>query len=336
MRTSLLLGGFAMLLASTGCGAREPTQAPVPPQQAKGGPQRRDRPALATALLPPPPREAVKPSRIIPVRQGAFAEWTYEDYPKPIGYRMGDMMVVARGPAFPEGRDRLKDMPDEITRQIRIRAPGRPDYVHEDDFIVPWAPQRFGYGRLDRQGTRYVLVQTWTWGAHCCGDIELFVLYPGRTKHIKLGYWHHFEVPDVRDYDGDGLLDFIVTDESLNGVFTGFFESRFPPMILNVVDGKVVDVSARRGFRPLFVEAARSFRRECIRSTERSLRNGTCAAYVAAAARAGMFRKAWAEMLATYRRRNEEKDLAGRPVSFEDDRYVEELEGFLRKQGYLA
>ncbi|HEY5723148.1 MAG TPA: hypothetical protein VIT45_12575 [Allosphingosinicella sp.] len=334
LRTHSILVAATLMLS--GCREAEPTQAPVSRQITKALPAKGDKPAVPQMALPPPPREPAKPSRIIPVRAGRYAEWEYVDYLKPVGYRMGDVMVVVRGPVFPEGADPLKDMPSGITRQIRIQAPRRPDYVHELEFVVPWGASRFGHGRLDRGGTRYVLVQTDSWGARCCSDIDLFILRPGRTEHVALGSWAGFETPDVRDYDGDGLVDFVVTDESFSGVFASHSVSQVPPMVLNVVDGKVRDVSAKRGFRPLFVRAARSLRRECTRAKWRESQDGACPAYVAAAARAGMFRKAWEEMLATYRHRNKVRDAPGWPSDVEVARYAEKLRDFLQEHGYAS
>lgn len=336
MRARSMLVGVMATLISSGCREANSTPVPVQRQMTKSGPAESSKPAATEMALPPPPREPAKPSRIIPVRAGNYAEWEYADYLKPIGYRMGDMTVVVRGPLFPEGADPLKDMPSGITRQIRIQAPGRPDYVDEQDFIVPWAGTRLGHGRLDRRGTGYVLVQTYSWGAHCCGDIELFILAPGRTEHVKLGSWDGFKVPDVRDYDGDGQADFVVTDESFSEVFASHSRTWFPPMVLNVVDGKVRDVSAKPGFRPLFARAARSIKRACTRAKWREDQDGACPAYVAAAARAGMFKKAWAEMLATYRHRNRVLNIYGRPDDIEDARFAERLRDFLDEHGYTS
>ena len=333
MRISFLLGSLALL--SAGCGDAEPTKTPAP-ERAKFATEEIYRPDPARPPLPRPSMEPVEPSRIVPVRMGKYAEWSYEEYLKPVGFRMSDMMVIVRGPDFPEGRDPVKNMPSAIIRQIRIQAPGRPDFVHEDEFVVPWADHRFGYGQFDRWGTPFVLVQHYTGGAHCCGQIDLFILHPHSTEHVELGSWDGFDVPDVRDYDGDGLVDFVVTDESFNGMFTAYVDSRFPPMILNVVDGRVRDVSTKPGFRQLFARAASSLRRECTRATDREAQDGACPAYVAAAARAGMFRKAWAELIATYRHRNRLMNIYGRPSDIEDERYAEKLRGFLVERGYRS
>jgi hypothetical protein len=343
MKTALLLASFALLLTSCDDSPRppaQPTQASAPQNEAAvelGELKESYRRDPARASLPPPPREAVKPARIIAVRTGEFAKWSYEDYLEPVGYRMGDATLIVRGPAFPKDRDVVKGMPYEITRQIRIQAPGMPDYVQEDESITPWQEYLIGYGRFDRRGTPFVMMQTRTGGSQCCLEITLFILHPGRTEHVELGDWSGLRVAEApRDHDGDDLVDFVVTDDSFGSVFAPHIDSRYPPMILDVVDGKVVDVSTRPGFRPVFARAARSLRRECTHAEDRLAQDGACAAYVAAAARAGNFRKAWAEMLATYRHRNRVLNIYGQPSDVEDEQYAEKLEGFLQKNGYLA
>src|SRR3989337_444115 len=48
-----------------------------------------------------PPKEAPRLDRFTPVRMGRYVEWTYRDHLKPVGYRMGDMTVIVRGPESP-------------------------------------------------------------------------------------------------------------------------------------------------------------------------------------------------------------------------------------------
>lgn len=72
-----------------------------------------------------------------------------------------------------------------------------------------------------------------------------------------------------------------------------------------MVDGEVVDVSARPGFRRLFERAMARDRKFCLGEEGDGSRNGACAAYVASAARLGRFESAWAEMLRAHDRESE-------------------------------
>lgn len=69
---------------------------------------------------------------------------------------------------------------------------------------------------------------------------------------------------------------------------------------MNLIDGRVEDVSARPGFRRLYEADLPEARRICTGSGE--YRNAACAAYVASAARAGRFDEAWAEMMRSHER----------------------------------
>jgi hypothetical protein len=323
--------GSAVNLAATKASAEQESLAPV-----------NYAPGALNAPLSSPPKEPPRIEQFIPVRAGQYVEWTYRNHQTPVGYRMGDISVIVRGPESP-ALDYSGSSLDPIIRQIRVKAPGRPEYVHELD-TGAGLPTRLTYGKFDRAGTPYLLVNTFTGGAHCCGVIELFIVHPNRIEQVDLDQFQEgFPIPDVRDFDGDGLVDFMVDDRGFMNRFTSWAEGRRPPVILNVVDGKVVDVSARPGFRPLFAKAARRLRTECLHPDGISP-NGACAAYVAAAGRAGNFKKAWAEMLAAHDPDSKEGLLCRLSLADEscpsDDltyaTYPDALRAFLREQGFPA
>ena len=287
-----------------------------------------------------PPKEAPRIERFIPVRMGQYVEWTYRNHQTPVGYRMGDISVIVRGPESP-ALDESGSSLDPIVRQIRVRAKGRPEYVHELE-TGAGLPTRLTYGSFDSAGTPYVLVNTFGGGAHCCGEIELFLIHADRIEYVDLNVSEDgFNLPDVRDVDRDGMVDFIVSDQSFINRFTAWAEGRVPPRILNVVGGEVRDVSARSGFRPLFSKAARELRQECLHPDGISP-NGACAAYVAAAGRAGSFKKAWAEMLKAHdsdskkglRCRLDLPDESCPSDALTYPNYPEALRAFLRERGF--
>jgi hypothetical protein len=154
-----------------------------------------------------------------------------------------------------------------------------------------------------------------------------FIAHPDRIEYIDLDVSEDgFLLPDARDVDRDGTVDFIVSDQVFINRFTSWADGRVPPRVLNVVGGKVRDVSAKPGFRGLFAKAARELRRECLHPGQISP-NGACAAYVAAAGRAGDFKKAWAEMVKAYDRESSD----GLEVH---GTYPKELLAFLRERGF--
>jgi hypothetical protein len=294
------------------------------------------------APMSSPPKDAPRLIRYIPVKMGRFVEWNYRDNLKPVGYKMGDMTVIVRGPEYP-AQDYSGFASEPVIRQVRVKAPGRPEYVMEGP-VEAGFPTLLRHGRFDRAGTPYLLMHTETAGNHCCGEYEIFLLRPTHIEHVEVDMDASHGKPDVRDVDGDGLVDFILTDPAFQGRFTGLASGREPPRVLNVIDGKVRDVSARPGFRPLFAKAAREFRRECLHP-DGIEPNGACAAYVAAAGRAGDFKRAWAEIVEIYDPQNSSGvgsacriTSAKKQICPEDERsdptYPEELLGFLANRGF--
>ena len=136
-------------------------------------------------------------------------------------------------------------------------------------------------------------------GAHCAPH-AVSLSEAGRLVVADLGDWDGFTATP-RDVDGDGRVDFVNRDNAFLYAFTNYAQSYAPPIIYNILDGRVEEVSARPGFRRMFEEAGREARQACIGTD--SGRNGACAAYVAAAARIGRFEEAWVEML-----RHQEQD----------------------------
>ena len=286
-----------------------------------------------------PPKEAPRLKRFIPVPRDRFVEWTYRDHLKPVGYRMGAMTVIVRGPESPALGYSGANF-DWVIRQVRVSAPGRGELVLESDTGAGF-PTLLMHGRFDRAGTPFVLMQTETGGNHCCGQLEIFILRPTHIEHVEVDMDASYGTPDVRDVDGDGLVDFIVSDRAFLIRFTGWASGREPPKILNVINGEVRDVSARPGFRPVFRRAARELRRECLHPGGIEP-NSACAAYVAAAGRAGDFKKAWAEMLRAHDRDSKEglqcrlslPDESCPSSELTHANYPDALRAFLREQDF--
>jgi hypothetical protein len=104
-----------------------------------------------------------------------------------------------------------------------------------------------------------------------------------------------------RDIDGDGRIDFVLSDDAFRYGFAAYAESPAPPLVMNIVDGRAVDVSGEARFQPVFAGAFDAARAACTGGALDNP-NGACATYVAISARLGRFDAAWAEMLGAYRR----------------------------------
>jgi len=106
-------------------------------------------------------------------------------------------------------------------------------------------------------------------------------------------------------------LDFVLSDDRFNYVFASHAGSWTPPLILNIVRGRVVDVSKESRYRSLYETDFSRTKAACETGefnedgkTYHTEINGACAAYVADAARLGRAQEAWSFMLAHYDQSN--------------------------------
>ena len=145
-------------------------------------------------------------------------------------------------------------------------------------------------GRLSRDGPIAAFFQSYSGGMHCCQQLQAIVPTPDGLKTVDLGAYDGSEIGWPSDVDGDGNRDFIVTDDRFLYAFESYAGSIAPPLVLNVIEGKKVDVSADPRFRRVFEKAAAKTRAACIKD---DYPNGICAAYAANAARLGQLDAAW-------------------------------------------
>jgi hypothetical protein len=198
--------------------------------------------------------------------------------------------------------------------------------------ILPW----------DKAGAVAVLLETYSGGAHCCTVVQAAVPDGASYRIVDLGSYDGERLARLpTDWDGDGALDFFVTDDAFLYAFSSYAGSLPPPRILNVVGGKAVDVSARPVFRPIFEEAMARAEARCATGE-----NGHCAAYAASAARIGAFDAAWAKMLKAHDRKSRDWPTACKVAEADDGcpdgqeiaykTYPEALRAFLAEHDYIA
>ena len=233
-------------------------------------------------------------------------------------YRAGNLDIVMRRSAA-----------DRNAYEAVVSQAGRRSLVVNTGVVTSNGCCSLSLGRLDRSGARYVMVGSYTGGSHCCWQIHLALPDGPRRRAVTVGA---FDVPPnlgtettgVRDFDGDGRVDFAMGDDAFLYRFASYSGSSAPLAIYNVIDGRVVNVSAARRFRPLHLRELPSLRTECREATP-GFRNSACAAYVATAARIGRFDEAWRDMMEHHRR----DDL------FEGVAFPERLRSFLIERGYV-
>jgi hypothetical protein len=224
---------------------------------------------------------------------------------------------------------------------LSIRAKGALPFVIRGD-NGGFAQASFGVGRFDpKNGSAQVVFTYYTGGAHCCDAVLLAERWPDGWKTVDLGQWDGgFATPPV-DIDGDGAVDFVFVDQRFLYAFGCFACGHAPPQVMNVIGGRVKDVSTAPGFHALFERDMAEAKGGCA-----SGENAVCAGYVADGARLGRFDETWAFMLAHYNHKDDwdyPKRCTGRIVEFQckgseivPSGFPQSLRWFLEDNGYIA
>jgi hypothetical protein len=206
-----------------------------------------------------------------------------------------------------------------------------------------FASASVGVGRVDPSAPGLqVILSAFTGGAHCCDEIKLLEMHDGAWRVIEVGVWdgeplHRFPI----DVNGDGRPDFVMADNRFLYAFDCYACSGAPPQIIDVVDGKVVDVSTSPSFKPVFRRDYLAMKKDCAKH-----QNSACAAMVADAARLGVFAEGWAFMLAHFERnadwdyparcrRPGPKGACPKGEEIKPADYPQALRWFLEDNGYL-
>lgn len=244
---------------------------------------------LLLVLLLPTGVAAQLPAR--PLALDHVIAWSFDhDGRRPVVYRAGAMTLTLRGQRHGEFARLL------LTVAQRGMAPAT---VRGEEALSGFE-QHVSVGRWEAH-SQYLMLQSFTGGAHCCNHISLVISVGRRLRVVDFGLWDgDYEEEAVRDLNHDGRLDFVFADNNFLYAFVPYAASDAPPQIFNVVNGRIVDVTANPDFRALNEAAARDSRERCVHHDPGGDQNGACAAYVAAAARLGRFDAAWAEMLQSY------------------------------------
>jgi len=83
---------------------------------------------------------------------------------------------------------------------------------------------------LDANGTREILVETYSGGAHCCTSLYIGALTGNSFKYIDTIYWGNCGY-SVEDLNNDGKKEIIGCNDMFAYYFTNFADSRFPTVI---------------------------------------------------------------------------------------------------------
>jgi hypothetical protein len=276
-----------------------------------------------------PDEEAVAPTldercadRAIQVHVAAMAD--IHDCGRPVRLTLGDLAITIAG--RPDPAD-----PDHLVPEFTIRRGNRPPSV------VRPIPSAWGHavtvGTLDGSGARYVMIQGFTGGLHCCVSVEV-ALPDGLVRgligigYFEAGYEVPMDDPAPDDVDGDGHTDFIAHDNRFFYEFDGFAGTHPPPpQVWNIRGDRAVNVSAEPRYRDLYVQPAAEARFMCLTAEPREADRSACASYAASAARLGDFDRAWREIRQVIPMKH--GDMWGNP-------YLSHLRHFLALNFYLG
>jgi uncharacterized protein YecT (DUF1311 family) len=180
---------------------------------------------------------------------------------------------------------------------LHVQGPGSAEFNASGSDTVLNPSANIGVGKLDPEVAQsQVLIATFTGGAHCCVDLVVWEYSANNWTPVSVGSFDG-DVPDVfpKDVDGDGIPDFVEYDNQFLYAFTNYAQSMAPPQIFNVTHGHVENASASPRYSKLYRADLKRSQAECSKHN-----NGGCAAFVADAARLGLYDWAWRVMLTNY------------------------------------
>lgn len=187
-----------------------------------------------------------------------------------------------------------------------------------------------------------IVFSSYTGGAHCCSDTRILTSSKdGKIwREIDAGLFDGGPLP-ARDIDGDGRYELVTRDNRFLYRFGCYACSAAPLLVLQVVEGRLADVSDRKSYRE---EHLRSLLR-IVQSYEGGSEeaNGFLAGYVGQKIRLGEGKAAWDFMLKFYDRntdwgldectvpRNDRNECPGKTIR---RTFPEALKRFLVESGY--
>lgn len=213
---------------------------------------------------------------------------------------------------------------------LSLQGQGAGDVARADFTVMKLAPKQ----------QPSVVFTSYSGGAHCCVEVQVAQPSGKAWKKINLGSWDGGGIEAPRDVNGDGIADFVFVDNAFLYAFDSYAASWAPPLVMNVANGKGVNVSAAKRYAALNRADMEKTKPECAKH-----QNGACAAYVADAARIGRFDEAWTFMLANYDKKSEwtyparcngaKVDYQCKGTETKPKDYPEALRWFLEDNGYI-
>lgn len=141
-----------------------------------------------------------------------------------------------------------------------------------------------------------IVFSSYTGGAHCCSDTRILTSSKagGKWREVDAGLFDGGPVP-ARDIDGDGRYEIVTRDNRFLYRFGCYACSAAPLLMLQLVDGKLADVSDKKTYRDEHERSLVRMVQYYEGGSEEA--NGFLAGYVAQKIRLGEGKEAWDFML---------------------------------------
>lgn len=149
---------------------------------------------------------------------------------------------------------------------------------------------------LDSNGTVEVLIRTFSGGAHCCTNLNIYTWQKNKFAKLETGM-RDGGGGEFLDLDGDRKLEFVSFDQSFLYRYSSYAGSFPPSTIYSFRNGKLVDTT-RQHPKYLRSTAWQMYQSFLASKRNQSEVNGVLAGYVAQKALLGEFEQGWKFMLA--------------------------------------
>lgn len=224
-----------------------------------------------------------------------------------------------------EGIPETRNLQLKIQRSNQTVFDKAPNVSEYDRPTIDWSAEdrmNAGFMVRDLNGDKEpeVIADFYTGGAHCC-TYSLIYHYDAKQKQYvesrvawgNLGY-------RLKDFEGDGKLEFYSADDSFAYAFASYAGSAFPIKILRFETGEMVDVT-RKYPKQIYSDAYRLWESYQQIKAQDSEVKGVLAAYLADKYLLGQQADGWKQLETAYQESDREE-------------YFASLRKFLKETGY--
>lgn len=325
-----LMGLFLLVILPSIFGESPP--AGPPPERNTLGSLSPATPQVAAGAPSKLPAGNEQPNNSISVPVPSQVNWDARKFADPQHYTAGDWNFT-----LSSGREKDSIYPAPML-DADVKGLPHLHYVGQSGYET--AAARIQVLKMNRDDRFPALIfMTYSGGAHCCTAVDIFSIVSGSWKHASTGGDGDVLNALPEDLNGDGRRDIVLRDGQFNYAFAAYSDSDPPPRFFNIVEGELKDVSSDPSFEPFYLKEMVGDQADCL-----SHFNGGCAAFVAVAARLGLYDWAWQFMLSHFDSDSNwsypkicDQDTRGLPCP--NDHMVSvafpfSLQYFLRKAGY--